>query len=84
MIDMAIYNRLKVLIAEKEIRERRKLTYRIIAHETGISLSILTGYVTQRVNRFDGSTLERLCNYFACQPGDILTYADNPPVLEKP
>ena len=76
---MTIYNRLKILIAEKELREGRKLTYRTIAHETGVSTSTLTAYITQKINRFDALTLEALCRYFACQPGDLLTYTENPP-----
>ena len=80
---MAIYNKLKVLIAEKEIKENRRLSYRTISEETGISLSILTSYATQKTNRFDGQTLERLCNYFVCQPGDLLIHANNPPSPKK-
>ena len=79
MLDMTIYNRIKVLIAEKELREKRKLTYRVIADETGIPVSTLTEYMTQRISRFDGSTLEKLCEYFSVQPGDILIYTKNPP-----
>ena len=79
MLDMTIYNRIKVLIAEKELREKRKLTYRVIAEETGIPISTLTEYMTQRISRFDGPTLERLCDYFKVQPGDILIYTAEPP-----
>ena len=75
MLDMTIYNRLKILIAEKEFKEKRKLTYRVIAVETGLSIGTITAYLTQRAGRFDAPTLEKLCNYFECQPGDILTYS---------
>lgn len=71
---MVIQNRMKILIAQKELREGRKLTYRTIAQETGISTSTLTAYVGQRVDSFARSTLETLCQYFSCQPGDILEY----------
>ncbi len=80
LVLMTIYNRVKILIAEKEFREKRKLTYRVIASETGLTVSTLTAYLTQKATRFDGPTLETLCKYFDCQPGDILTFADNPPV----
>jgi putative transcriptional regulator len=79
METMAIYNRLKVLIAEKEFSEGRKLTYRTIAKETGVSTSTLTAYITQKINRFDAPTLEALCKFFGCQIGDILIYTDKPP-----
>ena len=71
---MAIYNRLKVLIAEKEIREGRKITYRTIAKETGLSTNAITNYATQRVTRFDAATLNAFCHYFDCQLGDIIGF----------
>lgn len=78
--DMAIQNRLKILLAEKELRENRKLTYRLVAKETGLAIDTLTAYMTQRVNRFDKSTLETFCNYLSCDVGDLLKYsADNVP-----
>jgi|WetSurMetagenome_2_1015567.scaffolds.fasta_scaffold1215897_1 putative transcriptional regulator len=73
--DMAIQNRLKVLLAEKELRENRKLTYRTVAKETGLAIGTLTAYMTQQVNRFDTSTLETLCDYLGCDVGDLLTYS---------
>ena len=77
--DMAIYNRLKILIAEKEFREGRKLTYRTISNETGISTATLVLYMKQGVKNIDTGTLEKLCEYLACQPGDLLTYSADPP-----
>jgi putative transcriptional regulator len=77
MLDMPIQNRLKILIAEKELREQRKLSYRTVEKESNVPLSVLAGYANQRVNRFDGETLEKLCRYFDCQPGDLLIYADD-------
>lgn len=82
---MAIQNRLKVLLAEKELRENRKLTYRTVAKETGLAIDTLTAYMTQRVNRFDKSTLETLCSYLACDVGDLLKYLpdEDEPVKNK-
>jgi putative transcriptional regulator len=71
---MVIQNRLKILIAQKELAEGRRLTYKVICGETRLSATTLTSYVTQNVNRFDASTLEALCAYFDCQPGDLLEY----------
>jgi putative transcriptional regulator len=83
MDNMAIYNRLKILIAEKEFREKRKLTYRTIAKETGISTSTLTKYMGQEVKSFDTATLETLCNYFGIQPGDLLIHSQEPPAVNS-
>ena len=77
--EMAIQNRLKILLAQKELRESRKLTYRTVSKETGLAIDTLTAYMTQRVNRFDRSTLETLCQYLACNVGDLLNYSPDPP-----
>ena len=79
MLDgMAIYNKLKILIAQKEFSEGRKLTYRTISKETGISTTTLTKYINQG-GGIDPKTLEKLCEYFNCQPGDLLVYSGDPP-----
>jgi putative transcriptional regulator len=71
---MAIKNRIKILIAEKEIRENRKLTMRIIAREAGVSTNSLVAYTNQDVVRFDAVVLDAFCKYFNCGVGDILFY----------
>ena len=84
LLDMTIQNRLKVLLAEKELRENRKLTYRTVAKETGLAIGTLTAYMTQNVNRFDKSTLEVLCEYLSCDVGDLLKYSnDDQPETSK-
>lgn len=85
MIDtMPIYNRLKILIAEKELREKRRLPYRTLAKETGISTTTLTLYMSQKADRIDLRTLAAICKYFGVQPGDILTYTDDLPAPPPP
>jgi putative transcriptional regulator len=83
LLDMTIQNRLKVLLAEKELRENRKLTYRTVAKETGLAIGTLTAYMTQNVNRFDKSTLETLCEYLSCDVGDLLSYSADPPLSKQ-
>ena len=83
LFDMTIQNRLKVLLAEKELRENRKLSYRTIAEETGMSTATLTLYMKQGVGAFDTGTLEKLCEYLNCQPGDLLVYLPNPPQTKQ-
>ena len=79
MFDMAIYNKLKILIAEKELREGRKLPHRTVAQEADIPLSVLTLYMSQKVRRFDTETLQKLCRYFGVQPGELLVFSEDPP-----
>ena len=72
---MPIHNRLKIVWAEKEIREGKKLSYKQVAKDTGIPISVLTRYTSQQVKRFDVETLEKLCVYFDVKDiGEILSY----------
>jgi len=57
------------LIAEKEVKENRKLTLRIISEEAGVSTNSLTAYNNQDVVRFDALVLEAFCKYFNCGVG---------------
>lgn len=84
MLNMPILNKLRVLIAQKEVAENRRLSYRQIASEANVSLSILSAYAMQKVNRFDGDTLEKLCRYFSVQPGDLLVLSDVSPQETPP
>ena len=71
---MAIKNRFKILIAEKEMRENRKLTLRTISQEIKVSTNSLTAYAHQDVVRYDAAVLGAFCKYFNCGVGDILFY----------
>lgn len=71
---MPIQNRLKVIWAEKEIRDGKKLSYKQVSEDTGIPISVLTRYVSQKTRRYDIETLEKLCEYFECSPGDLIIY----------
>ncbi len=79
LTQMPIYNKLKILIAHKENMESRKLTYKTVAEETDIPVSVLIEYTGQRVRRYDINTLEKLCRYFGVQPGELLGFTDTPP-----
>lgn len=75
-----IQNNFKVLVAQKEMREKRRLTYRVIADETDLSTNTLTSYASQEVKRFDAPTLETFCKYFDCTIGDLLEYIPDPEI----
>jgi putative transcriptional regulator len=71
---MAVKFRLKSLIEEKEITENRKITYRDIAAEAGVSTNTLTQMANQSMAQIGLVTINKLCKYFHCQPGDLLIY----------
>ena len=67
--------RLRELIAIKSRQERRKITYEDILTQTGISKTTLTRLANDQESRVAISTIDRLCAYFDCQPGDLFVYS---------
>ncbi len=64
------------LLDEKIFRERRRITINDVCEETGLSrptvsrVANVPGYVTST------ETVERLCRYLRCTPGDLLVLVD--------
>ena len=69
-----IQSRLRELMAVKGRRERRRITYDDIRAATGINKNTLTRLANDRADLVGVATIERLCAYFECQPGDLLVY----------
>ncbi len=43
-----------------------------IAADTGLSQSTISMWMNDRVTRFDRDVIERLCEFFGCDVGDLL------------
>jgi putative transcriptional regulator len=73
-----VQSRLKVLIHERNTervrRGKKPLTTRRIADLVGVSESTLTGLTANRSGMVNFATLQKLCRFFNCTPGDILEY----------
>ena len=69
-----IQGRLRELMAVKGQRERRKITYDDILTQTGVSKNTLTRLANDRAAMVGISVIDRLCDYFDCQPGDLFVY----------
>lgn len=67
-----IRSRLSVLLAEKGHREKRKLTYRTVASETGLSLGVLVRMNADKLSRVEADTLDGLCDYLDCGLCDLI------------
>ena len=65
---MAIKVRLAVLLAEKEITSRE------LAEQIGITQANLSLLRQGKVKGVRFSTLDAICEYLECQPGDLLVY----------
>ena len=77
----AVINRVPVLIAQKAQRERRKITLERAAEEMGISYSTLRAIANDSIKEYPKEVLAKMCAYFSCNVGDILSYEE---ILEVP
>lgn len=71
-VNGVIQIRFKQLLADKEFRERRRITLDEVAAATGISRTTL-----HRVSNVPGyntgtDTIDALCEYFRCDPAELL------------
>ena len=69
-----VYNKFKILLAQKEINENRRIAYEEIKNATGIAASTLSGWATNSVKRYDADTIAALCEYLDCGVGDLIVY----------
>ncbi len=65
-------SRLKLLVAEREIRERRTIGIRTIAAESGASRSTVERLLNNTMKRVPLDDLAALMTYFDCGVADIL------------
>lgn len=78
-MELTVNNRFAVLLAEKQIHERRNIPLSEIAKETGIARKTLYAWENNTVSRFDVPVINALCRYFSVNPGDLFEYVpDNP------
>lgn len=68
--------RLAELIADKAFKERRAVSLSEIAEATGIHRATLSKMANQPGANIGTEILDKLCRYFGCQPGDLMTYVD--------
>jgi putative transcriptional regulator len=78
-MNVAINNRFAVLLAEKQVKERRNIPLSEVAQATGISRRALYAWENNTVNRFDVPVIDALCRYFGVQPGELFEYVESPP-----
>jgi len=68
--------RLTELIADKAFKERRVVSLTEVADATGIHRATLSKMANQPGANIGTEIIDKLCRYFACQPGELLTYVD--------
>lgn len=66
--------RLWELMAAKSRKDRRRVTYDDIFFSTRISKTALTRLANDREKRVALNIIDRLCDYFDCQPGELFIF----------
>jgi len=66
----------KQCLDEKAFRERKRITICDVSSETGISRATLTRIANIPGYNTNTDTLDSLCRYFGCMPGDLLEFMD--------
>ncbi|WP_202909022.1 helix-turn-helix domain-containing protein [Cognatilysobacter segetis] len=69
--------RLAELIAEKSFRERRAISMSEVALGSGVHRATLSKMANQPGTNASTDVVDKLCRYFGCQPGDLLTYVED-------
>ena len=69
--------RLVELVADKAFRERRVIALSEIAEQTGIHRATLSKIANQPGANVGTDIVDKLCKYFGCQPGDLLTFVED-------
>jgi len=65
---------LKQLLAEKEFKEKRKISIREVAQKTDISRVTLSKIANSKGDyNTTTDTIEKLCLYFECAPNDLIS-----------
>lgn len=68
---MKIMSRFRILLAEKETKERRRISLEKVSNETKISIYTIKKLNADALREFPMDAMESLCEYFGCAPGDL-------------
>ena len=69
---------LRVLVAQKELREKRNLSIRTIVRESGASRSAVQMLLTNTMKNVPLDDLAMLCSWLPAEAGDILRFEEIP------
>ncbi len=67
--------RLKELIAERQRAKREKVSYRQLSEATKLSTNTITRIANNDAQMIGLKTIDRLCEFFDCTPGDLIVRA---------
>ena len=68
--------RLRELMADYQFRTGSRLTFDELAKETGIHRTTLSKIANTRSYNTTTDNIDKLCQFFKCQVGDLMQYVD--------
>ena len=68
-------------VADKEFRERRRITVLEISQATGINRMTLSKLINRHGANVQTDNLDRLCAYFGCRIEDLVEFVPEAPGL---
>ena len=71
---MLIRFRVVELIADKSFAERRTVSLNEVAAGSGVHRATLSKMINQPGVNVGSDVIDKLCRYFACQPGDVMQF----------
>lgn len=69
-----VYNRFRILLAEKQTEENRNISYDEVKEKTGVAKSTISAWATNKVKRYDAGTIKEFCDFLNCDVGDLIVY----------
>ncbi|WP_040367720.1 helix-turn-helix domain-containing protein [Desulfuromonas acetoxidans] len=69
--------RLRELMAERQFKTGQRLTFDELSRETGIHRTTLSKIANQRSYNTTTDNVDRLCQFFQCQVGDLMEYCES-------
>jgi DNA-binding Xre family transcriptional regulator len=72
-----------ILVAQKELREKRRIGIRTIVDETGATRSAVQRLLNNTIREVPLDALALLCEWVPCLPGDILRLEPMPEAPEE-
>lgn len=71
-------SQMRLLVAAKEHRERRKLSLRTIVQETEVPISTVQALMNDSARRVELNDIGKLCSWLPCEVGELLRLEDVP------
>lgn len=67
-----MYMRINSLIGEMQAKTNRSVTQAEVAEYVGLTPQAFSKWVNNDVRSYSAEVLDKLCEFFDCDPGDIL------------